>query len=216
MTTLNVVTPENKKSGSIDLNPAVFEVPVRPDLFHAEVRRQLAARRGGNHSTKNRSRGSGGGAKPWRQKGSGNARQGTKRAPQWAGGGVVFGPVPRSYNQSLPKKVRTAALRSALSYRLGEGDITVVDALDVDEYKTKRMVEILRGLSLEGTRVLIVIDARAEHLQRSTRNIPGVQVILVEGLNVFDVLRHQKLLITKAAMAAIEARLATRSKESNS
>jgi len=216
MATLNVVTQENKKSGSIDLSPAVFGVPVRPDLFHAEVRRQLAARRGGNHSTKNRAMVSGGGAKPWRQKGSGNARQGTKRAPQWAGGGVVFGPVPRSYNHSLPKKVRTAALRSALSHRLVEGDITVLEALSVEEYKTKRIVEILRGLSLEGARVLIVVDACDEHLQRSTRNLPGVQVLPVEGLNVFDVLRYQKLLVTKAAVAAIETRLAGESKESNS
>lgn len=216
MATLNVVTQENKKSGSIDLSPAVFEVPVRPDLFHAEVRRQLAARRGGNHSTKNRAMVSGGGAKPWRQKGSGNARQGTKRAPQWAGGGVVFGPVPRSYSHSLPKKVRTAALRSALSHRLVEGDITVLEALSVEEYKTKRIVEILRGLSLEGARVLIVVDACDEHLQRSTRNLPGVQVLPVEGLNVFDVLRYQKLLVTKAAVAAIETRLAGESKESNS
>jgi large subunit ribosomal protein L4 len=216
MATLDVVTQSNEKSGSIDLNPTVFEVPVRPDLFHAEVRRQLAARRGGHHSTKNRAAVSGGGAKPWRQKGSGNARQGTKRAPQFSGGGVVFGPVPRSYDHSLPKKMRAAALRSALSHRLVEGDITVIDSLAIDEYKTKRVLEILRGLSLGDARVLIVIDTRDEYLERSTRNIPGVQVLPVEGLNVFDVLRYQKLLVTKAAMAAIETRLAGRSKESNS
>ena len=216
MATLDVVTQKNKKSGSIDLNPTVFEVPVRPDLFHAEVRRQLAVRRGGHHSTKNRTAVSGGGAKPWRQKGSGNARAGTKRAPQFAGGGVVFGPVPRSYNLSLPKKMRVAALRSALSHRLAEGDITVVDSIEIDEYKTKRVLEILKGLSLDGARVLIVIDNRDEFLERSTRNIPGVQALLVEGLNVFDVLRHQKLLVTQAAMAAIEARLAGQSKESSS
>jgi large subunit ribosomal protein L4 len=159
---------------------------------------------------------SGGGAKPWRQKGSGNARQGTKRAPQWAGGGVVFGPVPRSYDFSLPKKVRTAALRSALSHRFVDGNIIVIDSLEVGEYKTKRIIEILQGLSLDGCRVLIAIDAPDEHLQRSTRNLPGVQVILVEGLNVFDVLRYEKLLVTKAAVAAIEVRLAGRSKESGS
>jgi large subunit ribosomal protein L4 len=216
MATLDVVTQENKKSGSIDLNPTVFGAPVRTDLFHAEVRRQLAARRGGNHSTKNRAAVSGGGAKPWRQKGSGNARQGTKRAPQFSGGGVVFGPVPRSYNFSLPKKMRVAALRGALSHRLSEGDITVVDSLSIDEFKTKRVLEILKGLSLEGARVLIVIDGRDGFLEKSTQNIPGVQVLPVEGLNVFDVLRYQKMLVTQSAMAAIEARLAGRSKESNS
>jgi large subunit ribosomal protein L4 len=216
MATLDVVTQENKKSGSIDLNPTVFEVPVRTDLFHAEVRRQLAARRGGHHSTKNRATVSGGGAKPWRQKGSGNARAGTRRAPQFSGGGVVFGPVPRKYNFDLPKKVRVAALRSALSHRLAEGDITVVDALSMDEYKTKAVLEILDGLSLSDTRVLIVLDARDEHLEKSSRNIPGVQVLPVEGLNVFDVLRFHKLLVTKAALAAIETRLSGQSKESDS
>jgi large subunit ribosomal protein L4 len=216
MATLDVVTLDNKKSGSVDLNTTVFEAPVRTDLIHAEVRRQLASRRSGTHSTKNRARVSGGGAKPWRQKGSGRARQGTTRAPQWKKGGVVFGPVPRSYAHALPKKVRGAALRSALSHRLAEGDITAVDSIDMDAFKTKRVVEMLRGLSLGGLSVLIVIDARDEHLQRSARNLPGVTVLPVEGINVYDVLRHQKLLVTKSALAAIETRLAGRSGESDS
>jgi large subunit ribosomal protein L4 len=129
---------------------------------------------------------------------------------------VVFGPVPRSYEHSLPKKVRGAALRSALSHRLAEGDITLVDSIDLDDFKTRRVVEMLRGLSLEGVSVLIVIDARDEHLQRSARNLPGVTVLLVEGINVYDVLRHRKLLITKPAIAAIETRLARSSRESTS
>jgi len=216
MATLDVVTLDNKKSGSVDLSSTVFEAPVRTDLLHAEVRRQLARRRSGTHSTKNRTAVSGGGSKPWRQKGSGRARQGTTRAPHWSGGGVAFGPVPRSYEHALPKKVRGAALRGALSYRLAEGDITVVDSIDLDGFKTQRVVEILRGLSLGGVSVLIVIDAKDEHLQRSARNLPGVTVLPVEGVNVYDVLRHQKLLVTKPALAAIESRLAGGSREPSS
>ena len=216
MATLDVMTLDNKKSGSVDLNSTVFEAPVRTDLLHAEVRRQLARRRSGTHSTKNRAAASGGGSKPWRQKGTGRARQGTIRAPQWSGGGVVFGPVPRSYAHSLPKKVRGAALRSALSHRLAEGDITLVDSIDLDGFKTQRVVEMLRGLSLGDMSVLIVIDGRDEHLQRSARNLPGVNVLLVEGVNVYDVLRHRKLLVTKSALAAIESRLAGGSRESDS
>jgi large subunit ribosomal protein L4 len=201
------MTIDNKKAGSVELSPSVFEVLVKPDLLHAEVRRQLARRRAGTHSTKNRTAVSGGGAKPWRQKGPGRARQGTTRAAQWAGGGVVFGPVPRSYEHSLPKKVRSAALRSALSLRRSEEAITVVDALPLDEFKTKRVREMLDGLSLAGSGVLIVIDEADEKLERSARNLPNVGVIRVAGLNVYDVLRHEKLLVTRAAVAGIEARL---------
>ena len=216
MATLDVVTLDNKKSGSVDLNSTVFEAPVRTDLIHAEVRRQMARRRSGTHSTKNRATVSGGGAKPWRQKGTGRARQGTTRAPQWSGGGVTFGPVPRSYEHALPKKVRGAALRSALSHRLAEGDITIVDSIDLDGFKTQRVVEMLRGLSLGDLSVLIVIDVKNEHLQRSARNLPSVNVLLVEGVNVYDVLRHRKLLVTRPALVAIESRLVGRSRESDS
>ncbi len=207
MASLDIVTIANEKSGSIDLSSTVFEVPTRPDLFHAEVKRQLAKRRRGTHSTKNRAGVSGGGAKPYRQKGTGRARQGTTRAAQFAGGGVVFGPVPRSYEHALPKKVRKAALRSALSHRVSEGDVTVVDSLSVENYKTREVVKVLDALSLGATGVLIVIDDADEKLQRSARNIPGVTVMLVAGLNVYDVLRHKKLLLTKTAVAAIESRL---------
>ncbi len=207
MASLDIVTIANEKSGSIDLSSTVFEVPTRPDLFHAEVKRQLAKRRRGTHSTKNRAGVSGGGAKPYRQKGTGRARQGTTRAAQFAGGGVVFGPVPRSYEHASPKKVRKAALCSALSYRVSEGDVTVVDSLSVEDYKTREVVKVLDALSLGGTGVLIVIDDADEKLQRSARNIPGVTVMLVAGLNVYDVLRHKKLLLTKTAVAAIESRL---------
>ena len=216
MATLEVVTLENKRAGSVDLNSTVFEAPVRADLLHAEVRRQLTRRRSGTHSTKNRAAVSGGGSKPWRQKGSGRARQGTTRAAQWSGGGVVFGPVPRSYEHALPKKVRGAALRSALSHRLAEGDITVVDSIEMDGFKTQRVIEILRGLSLGDVSVLIVIESKDEHIQRSARNLPGVTVLPAGGLNVHDVLRHRKLLVAKPALDAIESRLARKSQESDS
>jgi large subunit ribosomal protein L4 len=213
MATLDVVTTENKKAGTVDLSATVFEAKVKPDLFHAEVRRQLAARRWGTHSTKNRAAVSGGGSKPWRQKGTGRARQGTIRAPQWEGGGVVFGPVPRTYEHKLSKKFRRAALRGALSLRLGEGAITVVETMDLGEFKTKRLVEILRELGFDASGVLIVTDGEDLHLERSARNLPRVKVLRVAGLNVFDVLRYPRLLLTKAAVAAIEVRLGDAPKE---
>jgi len=207
MASVDVVNMKNEKAGSVDLDPAVFEAKVRPHLYHAEVRRQLALRRQGTHSTKNRALVSGGGAKPYRQKGTGRARQGTTRAPQWAGGGVVFGPVPRSYEHKLPKKVRRAALTSALTERLAEGSLVVVDSLELDEFKTRRMVETLDGLGLGGQKVLIVTEEPNAHVEASVRNIPGVGLVRAEGLNVYDVLRHGKLLVTKGACEALVARL---------
>jgi large subunit ribosomal protein L4 len=208
MATIDVVNLDNKKAGSLDLSSAVFESEVRPHLYHAEVRRQLAERRAGTHSTKNRAMVSGGGAKPYRQKGTGRARQGTTRAPQYAGGGVVFGPVPRGYSHKLPKKMRRAALLSALSQRLQESAMTVVDDLQVEGFKTKRIVEILGSLGLSDASVLIVIDDPNPTVEASARNIPRVGVLRSEGLNVHDLLRHQHLLITKAAIEKLEARLA--------
>jgi large subunit ribosomal protein L4 len=207
MPTVDVVTTGNRKAGKVDLDPTVFEAPVRPHLFHAEVRRQLAKRRSGTHSTKNRAAVSGGGIKPWKQKGTGRARQGTIRAPQWAGGGVVFGPVPRSYQHALPKKMRRAALCGALSHQLREGNIRVVDELSLSEYKTKQVAKLLHDLSLADAPVLIVTAAEDAFLERSSRNLPNVNVLRVAGLNVYDVLRHRRLLLTKAAVAAIGERL---------
>ncbi|MBW2268298.1 MAG: 50S ribosomal protein L4 [Deltaproteobacteria bacterium] len=207
MATVDVVTVENKKAGTVDLDPTVFEVQVKPHLFHAEVRRQLAERHRGTHSTKNRTAVSGGGAKPWRQKGTGRARQGTTRAPQWKGGGAVFGPVPRDYGHKLPKKVRRAALCGALSHRLQEEAVTVVEALPLEEYKTKRVREMLAALGLAGQSVLLVVEAADAFLERSARNLYGVNVLRAEGLNVYDVLRHDKLVMTRAAVPVVAERL---------
>lgn len=208
MATIDVVTQANGKAGTVELDPTVFEAPVKPHLFHAEVRRQLAARRQGTHGTKNRAAVSGGGAKPWRQKGTGRARQGTTRAPQWKGGGAVFGPVPRDYGHSVPKKVRRAALCGALSTRFREGAVTVVDSIELGEYKTRRVVELLEGLGLGDASVLIAIDAADAQLEKSARNLPGVTVLRAAGLNVYDVLRHTRLLMTKAGATALAERLA--------
>jgi len=208
MATHPLVSSGKGKGGTVELDPAVFEAPVKPHLFHAEVRRQLALRHRGTHSTRNRSGVSGGGVKPWRQKGTGRARQGSIRAPQWAGGGAVFGPVPRSHAHELPKKVRRAALCAALSLRLREGALLAVDQLALSERKTRKLVELLAGLGFDGGQsVLIVIDAADETLQRSARNLPWASVLQVAGLNTYDVLCHERLLVTRAALDAIHARL---------
>jgi len=206
MANIDVVNMKNEKAGSVELAPAVFEAEVKEHLFHAEVRRQLALRRQGTHATKNRALASGGGAKPYRQKGTGRARQGTIRAPQFAGGGVAFGPVPRTYGHKLPKKVRAAALKSALSLRQGEGAIKVVDAFDVTEYKTKQVVGMLDALGVGGQKVLIVTSEPNAQLEASARNVPGVSVIRAEGLNVYDVLRHGQLVLAQDAVTTLTGR----------
>jgi large subunit ribosomal protein L4 len=183
----------------------VFEAPIRPDLIQQLVVAQLAARRSGSAATKNRALVSGGGAKPWRQKGTGRARQGSIRSPQWEKGGVVFGPQPRSYAQRLPKKVRKAALRSVLSLRNKEGRVKVVDRFDLPEAKTKRVVERLKQLEIYD--VLIVTRERDSELERASRNLPRVRVLPVRGLNPFDVLARSHLLLVGDAPEAIAERL---------
>jgi len=207
MASLDVVGAGGRKAGSVELDPAVFEAPIKPHLFHAEVRRQLSRRRSGAHSTKNRGAVSGGGAKPYRQKGTGRARQGSTRAPQFHGGGVVFGPVPRSYPQKLSKKMRRAALRAALSLRLREEAVSVVESFELDEFSTRRMVEILAALGLNQDSLLIVLEQPDPHVERSARNLPRVSVIRAEGLNVYDVLRHRRILFVKEAALSIQRRL---------
>ena len=181
---------------------------MRPHLFHAEVRRQLSRRQRGTHSTKNRSAVSGGGSKPWRQKGTGRARQGSTRSPQWKGGGAVFGPVPRSHEHALPKKVRRGALRSALSLKRKEGKLLVVDAFELEAIKTKGAVEALGSLGLDGgASVLIVLGERSPNTERSVRNLRWADTILAGGLNTYDVLRHEHVVLTQGALELLHARL---------
>jgi len=187
------------------LDRAIFDAPIRPDLMHSVVVGQMAARRSGTAATKNRSLVAGGGRKPFRQKGTGRARSGTIRAAQAVGGGVVFGPQPRSYAQHVPKKVRRAALRSALSLRNKEKRLQVVDSFDLEEIRTKLMLERLRELKLDD--VLIVTAERDRRLELAGRNLPQVRVLPVSGLNVRDVLARQNLLLTKDAVKAIVERL---------
>jgi large subunit ribosomal protein L4 len=211
MATLDVLSTGERKAGQVELDPAVFEAPVKAHLFHAEVRRQLAARRRGTHSTRNRAGVSGGGVKPWRQKGTGRARQGSIRAPQWSGGGVVFGPVPRSHEHDLPKKARRAALCGALSLRRREGRLAVVDDLALPEGRTRLAIERLRQLGFDGSESLLIVSVSEDPgLARATRNLRWVQVLPPIGVNTYDVLRHARLLVTRAALEALHARLGRR------
>ena len=187
------------------LDANIFEAPIRPDLLHTVVVAQAAAKRSGTAAVKNRALVSGGGRKPFRQKGTGRARQGTTRASQMTGGGVVHGPQPRSYQQSVPKKVRKAALRSALSLRNKEGKVKVIDSLELPELKTRHMVESLGKLGVED--VLIVTAERDRTLELAGRNLPKVRVLAVQGLNVRDVLARENLIITKDALPKIVERL---------
>jgi large subunit ribosomal protein L4 len=168
---------------------------------------QLASRRAGTHATKTKGFVSGGGKKPWRQKGTGRARAGSSRSPLWAGGGTIFGPQPRDYSYRLPKSARKAALRAALAARHAEGKLLVVDALQLPEPKTKRMLECLRGLGLDDGTVLVVLAAEDESMTRAARNLPQVKVLLVAGLNVYDVLGHAHLVLTRDALVTLVTRL---------
>ncbi|MGG3833551.1 50S ribosomal protein L4 [Geobacillus thermocatenulatus] len=193
--------------GEIELNDAVFGIEPNKHVLFEAVIMQRASMRQGTHKTKNRAEVSGGGRKPWRQKGTGRARQGSIRSPQWRGGGTVFGPVPRSYSYKLPKKVRRLAIKSALSSKVLENDIVVLDQLSLEAPKTKEMVKILNNLSVD-RKALIVTDELNENVYLSARNIPGVKVVAANGINVLDVLNHDKLVITKAAVEKVEEVLA--------
>jgi large subunit ribosomal protein L4 len=201
-----VLSQTRAQVGQVEVPAAVLAGPVRESLLHDMVKSQRASRRAGTHSTKTRHFVSGGGKKPWRQKGTGRARAGSIRSPLWAGGAVIFGPQPRSYAYQLPKSARRAALRSALAARHGEGKLLVVDALTLAEPKTKRMVECLAGLGVEGS-ALVVLAEPNEAVMRAARNLPHVKVQLVGGLNVHDVLRHATLVMTRAALERVAARL---------
>lgn len=191
--------------GKVELDERVFGAEVKEHLFHMVVRHQLAARRAGTHSTKQRAMVSGGGKKPWRQKGTGRARQGSTRAPHWRGGGSVFGPQPRSHSFLLPKKVRRAALRSALSRRLGEQALFVLDQVALPEVKTKHFRSFMKSFGFESLLVVVAEEEQGVHL--ASRNIPGVTVLPVAGLNVYDVLRHRNIALTAPAIAPIVERL---------
>ena len=202
-----VVSQTRQKVGEVAVPAAVVAGPVREHLLHAVVQAQLASRRAGTVGTKTRGFVSGGGKKPWRQKGTGRARAGSIRSPIWAGGAIIFGPQPRDWTTRLPRSARKAALRSALADRHAAGKLLVVDRLSLAEPKTKRMVECLHGLGFDDTSVLVVVAAQDDGLERAARNLPHVKVLRASGLNVYDVLRHAELVITRDALEAIAGRL---------
>jgi large subunit ribosomal protein L4 len=205
MPTIDVYNQKREKVSELSLSDDIFAAPVRQDLIHAVVRYQLAKARQGTHKAKGRAEVRGGGKKPFKQKGTGRARQGTTRAPQWRGGGVVHGPQPRSYAFKLNKKVRRAALRGALSQRFANGELTVLDDLTLPEIKTRQVAELLKTFGLKDA--LVVLPERNDNVQISARNLPNVTTLLVEGVNVRDVLRRGHLVMTRAAVEALAHRL---------
>jgi large subunit ribosomal protein L4 len=204
--TVDVVNSENQKVDSLDLSDEVFGGPVKVDLIHASVVRANAADRRGTHATKTRGQVSGSGKKPWRQKGTGRARVGEIRNPLWRKGGTVFGPVPRSYEFRLPKKVEKGALRAALMAKLQDGDVVVVDALTTSEIKTRAAAALLRTLGIEGKALLVDVQAD-EKFALSVRNLPGVRLMACNRVNARDVIDTQKVVLTKAALERLQAAL---------
>lgn len=193
--------------GEVELNDAVFGIEPNTHVLHEAVVMQRASLRFGTHKVKGRSEVRGGGRKPWKQKGTGRARQGSIRAPQWKGGGTVFGPTPRSYSYKLPKKVRRLAIKSALSSKVIDQDIIVLDALAMNAPKTKEFAAILSNLKVE-RKALVVAPSYDDNIALSARNIPGVKFVAADGINVLDVLTHDKLIITKEAVQKVEEVLA--------
>jgi len=201
--TATILTADGKEGGTVDLADALFAAPVPESLIHQAVIRQLAGRRIGTADTQTRGEVTGGGKKPWRQKGTGRARQGTKTAPHWTGGGVVFGPHPRSFEQRMPSKMRRSALRGVLSAKAAEGAVRVVEGFDLAEGKTKAMLSRLAGWKAEG-KVLLVLPARDETVERSSRNLQEVRVILADSLNVVDLLGADTVVFTRAALERVQ------------
>ena len=202
MANVSVYNIEGKEVGTIDLNDAVFGVEVNEHLVHMAVVIQLANKRQGTQKAKTRSEVSGGGRKPWRQKGTGHARQGSTRAPQWTGGGVVFAPTPRDYSFKLNKKERRAALKSALTSRVEEKKFIVVDEINFDEIKTKKFQDVLNNLSV--SKALVVLEDGNKNAELSARNIADVKTAKTNTINVYDILKYNTVIATKAAVQAIE------------
>jgi large subunit ribosomal protein L4 len=207
MTTLAVYDIGNQKVSDIELDDRVFNAKINPMLFYDVVRTNLSSRRKGTASTKNRALVRGGGAKPWRQKGTGRARAGTRRSPLWKGGGTIFGPMPRDYSIALPKKVKRAGLRAALSLKHQEGKLILLNDFPLEGFKTRQVLEILKRFQVEDA--LIVTDGENTYLERSARNIPGIEVLRYEGLNVYDILNHEYLILLRLAVEKIQGAFAS-------
>ncbi len=205
MANVKLYNQGRQEIGTVDLAPEVFEVEVQPELLHLVVRAQLAAKRAGTHSVKTRSMVSGGGRKPWRQKGTGRARAGSTRSPLWRGGAIVHGPEPRDYTFKVNRKVRQLALRMALSAKVGEETLVLVDGFAIPEIKTKLMVKVATDFGLK--KALIVLPGSDNNLELSARNIPGIKVVREDMLNVYDVLKHDHVVMVKDAAFKVQERL---------
>lgn len=207
MPKVTVYNMNGEQTGEVELSSEIFGIPVHRQALHDAVVMQLAGLRQGTHDTKTRGEVRGGGRKPWRQKGTGRARHGTIRSPIWRGGGIVFGPHPREYGYSIPKKVRRLALKSALSSKVEAGSIVVLDELKFANPKTKDMVNVLSKLNVNSKALVVTADGD-EIVTRSARNIPGIKPLAVKGLNVYDLLAHATLVITRDAVLRVEEVLA--------
>ena len=203
MATIDIKDAKGEKTGTAELNPSVFGIEPNVPVMHLAVRAQRASWRQGTHDTKTRGEVRGGGKKPWRQKGTGHARQGSTRAPQWTHGGIVFAPKPRDYSYTLNKKVRRLALKSALSAKAASGDIVVIDEIKMEEIKTKKFAGFLSAVNVAG-KALVVTPEVNENVVLSARNIAGVQTTFANLINVYDILNAKKLVVDKAALAKIE------------
>ena len=202
MANVKVYNIEGKEVGSLELNDAIFGVEVNEHLMHMAVVSQLANKRQGTQSAKTRAEVSGGGRKPWRQKGTGHARQGSTRAPQWKGGGVVFAPKPRDYSFKMNRKEKALAIKSALTSRVEANKIVVLDSINFDEIKTKKMVTVLENLKVN--KALVVLDKKDDNVILSARNIPTVRTATSNAINVYDIVKYDTIVITKDAVAQIE------------
>ena len=202
MAKVSVYNIEGKVVGDTELNDAVFGVEVNTHLVHQAVVLQLANKRQGTQSAKTRSEVSGGGRKPWRQKGTGHARQGSTRSPQWTGGGIVFAPKPRDYSFKMNKKEKNLALKSVLTTKVAENKFIVVDGLSFDEIKTKNMVNVLKNLEVK--KALVVTDDDNKNVTLSSRNIPGVKTAFTNTINVYDILKYDKMVVAKDVISKIE------------
>ena len=205
MSTVDIVNTSNEKVGEIELSAEVFDLTVKEHMLHDVVRMQRATRRAGNACTKTRVEVRGGGAKPWRQKGTGRARAGARNSPIWRGGGVTFGPKPRDYSFKLNRKVKKQALAMAMSARLQEGNLVVVDEFTMEAIKTRDFVGIMKGFDFENC--LIITESNNDNLKKSARNVNGFKIMTVDGLNVYDVLLHKKLMLVKPVVESLEKRL---------
>ena len=203
MPTVSIYDMTGKQSGTVELSADVFGIEPNAAVMHSAVVNYLANQRQGTQSTLTRSEVSGGGKKPWRQKGTGHARQGSTRAPQWTHGGIALGPKPRSYSYAIPKKMRRLALKSAFSSKVAAGDMLVLESLTMEEIKTKTIAAMLKALEAD-RKVLLVLPEKNETVIKSARNIPGVKTALVNTLNTYDVLNADKFIVVKDAVAQLE------------